>query len=112
MRVPTTEFQNETDSGNPPQRNERPIVQNSAVTAQNQHLPGTTHNQAGHNYVQQPTMRVPAKGLKTVTPLHLLGDYPEMIDCPFCRQASLTEVKKHPSFMTQYGPDFLRCHLD
>ena len=33
----------------------------------------------------------------TVTPLHLLGDQPEAIDCPFCLRRSETIVKKKPS---------------
>jgi DNA-directed RNA polymerase subunit RPC12/RpoP len=38
----------------------------------------------------------------TVTPLHLLGDQPEPIDCPFCLRRSETRVKKKPSSTTQY----------
>lgn len=37
----------------------------------------------------------------TVTPLHLLGDQSDMIDCPFCRRRTETRVKKHPSVVTQ-----------
>ncbi|VUC27908.1 unnamed protein product [Clonostachys rosea] len=36
----------------------------------------------------------------TVTPLHLLGDQSDMIDCPFCRRRTETRVKKHPSVVT------------
>ncbi|KAF5979578.1 hypothetical protein FBULB1_5653 [Fusarium bulbicola] len=39
-------------------------------------------------------------GSKTVTPLHLLGDQPEAIDCPFCLRRSETIVKKKPSSTT------------
>ncbi|RBA10365.1 hypothetical protein FPRO05_04954 [Fusarium proliferatum] len=39
----------------------------------------------------------------TVTPLHLLGDQPEAIDCPFCLRRSETIVKKKPSSTTQYA---------
>ncbi|KAF5618719.1 hypothetical protein F52700_12239 [Fusarium sp. NRRL 52700] len=35
-----------------------------------------------------------------VTPLHLLGDRPEAIDCPFCLRRSETIVKKKPSSTT------------
>lgn len=38
----------------------------------------------------------------TVTPLHLLGDQPDQIDCPFCFQQTMTRVKKKPSNATQY----------
>ncbi|KAG4277969.1 hypothetical protein FPRO04_14003 [Fusarium proliferatum] len=41
----------------------------------------------------------------TVTPLHLLGDQPEAIDCPFCLRRSETIVKKKPSSTTQYAKD-------
>ncbi|KAI1029510.1 hypothetical protein LB504_010628 [Fusarium proliferatum] len=41
----------------------------------------------------------------TVTPLHLLGDQPEAIDCPFCLRRSETIVKKKPSSTTQYVKD-------
>lgn len=39
--------------------------------------------------------------LPTVTPLHLLGDQPDQIDCPFCLQQTTTRVKKKPSNATQ-----------
>ncbi|EXL63377.1 hypothetical protein FOCG_01716 [Fusarium oxysporum f. sp. radicis-lycopersici 26381] len=39
-------------------------------------------------------------GSNTVTPLHLLGDQPEAIDCPFCLRRSETRVKKKPSSTT------------
>ncbi|PNP86354.1 hypothetical protein FNYG_00307 [Fusarium nygamai] len=41
----------------------------------------------------------------TVTPLHLLGDQPEAIDCPFCLRRSETRVKIKPSSTTQYIKD-------
>ncbi|KAH7037030.1 uncharacterized protein B0I36DRAFT_313169 [Microdochium trichocladiopsis] len=36
----------------------------------------------------------------TVTPLHLLGDQPDTVDCPFCQRRSITRVKKKPSLAT------------
>ncbi|KAH8655417.1 hypothetical protein BX600DRAFT_469592 [Xylariales sp. PMI_506] len=39
----------------------------------------------------------------TVTPLHLLGDQSDIIDCPFCRHRAESEVKKTPSPMTYVG---------
>jgi hypothetical protein len=39
--------------------------------------------------------------LNAVTPLHLLGDQPDQIDCPFCLQQTTTKVKKKPSNATQ-----------
>ncbi|KAG8353965.1 hypothetical protein FVEN_g8195 [Fusarium venenatum] len=38
--------------------------------------------------------------VKTVTPLHLLGDQPESIDCPYCLRRSETRVRKKPSSTT------------
>ncbi|KAH7222635.1 uncharacterized protein BKA55DRAFT_743868 [Fusarium redolens] len=44
---------------------------------------------------------IPApRASNTVTPLHLLGDQPEAIDCPFCLRRSETRVKKKPSNTT------------
>ncbi|KAH6892923.1 hypothetical protein B0T10DRAFT_558929 [Thelonectria olida] len=43
----------------------------------------------------------------TVTPLHLLGDQPEQIDCPFCLQQTMTRVKKKPSNFTHIQAVFL-----
>lgn len=37
----------------------------------------------------------------TVTPLHLLKDESDSIDCPFCQRRSKTDVKKKPSNVTQ-----------
>ncbi|SPJ88904.1 uncharacterized protein FTOL_12799 [Fusarium torulosum] len=42
------------------------------------------------------------RAVNAVTPLHLLGDQPESIDCPFCLRRSETRVKKKPSSTTQY----------
>jgi hypothetical protein len=39
--------------------------------------------------------------VRTVTPLHLLGDQPDSIDCPFCLRRTQTRVKKKPSSTTQ-----------
>lgn len=38
---------------------------------------------------------------QTVTPLHLLGDQSDTIDCPFCRRRSTTTVKLTGSWLTQ-----------
>lgn len=37
----------------------------------------------------------------TVTPLHMLGDQPDMVDCPFCMRRVETSVKKRASSRTQ-----------
>ncbi|KKY31603.1 hypothetical protein UCDDA912_g08446 [Diaporthe ampelina] len=36
----------------------------------------------------------------TVTPLHMLGDQPDMVDCPFCMRRVETSVKKRASSRT------------
>ncbi|KAK0710656.1 hypothetical protein B0H67DRAFT_262991 [Lasiosphaeris hirsuta] len=36
----------------------------------------------------------------TVTPLRLLGDQSDWVDCPFCRRRVETRVEKKPSRMT------------
>lgn len=38
---------------------------------------------------------------RTVTPLNLLGDQPDWIDCPFCERRTMTTTKKKPSNLTQ-----------
>lgn len=43
-----------------------------------------------------------ASNMDTVTPLHLLGDQSDTVDCPFCRRRTETRVKKTASGMTQY----------
>jgi hypothetical protein len=47
-------------------------------------------------------MAMDAADFDTVTPLHLLGDQPDMIDCPFCLRRTETKVIKKSSQMTQY----------
>ncbi|KAH8892697.1 hypothetical protein GQ53DRAFT_118581 [Thozetella sp. PMI_491] len=37
---------------------------------------------------------------QTVTPLHLLGDQSDTVDCPFCQRRVVTRVKKSPSLAT------------
>ncbi|KAH8685137.1 LITAF-like zinc ribbon domain-containing protein [Ilyonectria robusta] len=36
----------------------------------------------------------------TVTPLHLLGDQSDAVDCPFCERRAMTRIKKDPSWLT------------
>ncbi|VUC25979.1 unnamed protein product [Clonostachys rosea] len=36
----------------------------------------------------------------TVTPLHLLGDQADTVDCPFCRRRAETKIKKNASAVT------------
>jgi hypothetical protein len=40
-------------------------------------------------------------GFDTVTPLNLLGDQSDVVDCPFCRRRVETRVEKKPSTATQ-----------
>ncbi|KAJ0108135.1 hypothetical protein J7T55_007254 [Diaporthe amygdali] len=41
-----------------------------------------------------------SSAVATVTPLHMLGDQSDMIDCPFCMKRVETSVKKKASSMT------------
>ncbi|KAF7557836.1 hypothetical protein G7Z17_g352 [Cylindrodendrum hubeiense] len=52
----------------------------------------------GYDIPQNMTTMMPQSG--TVTPLHLLGDQGDTVDCPFCERRSLTIVKKEASFLT------------
>ncbi|KAF4991234.1 hypothetical protein FDECE_14106, partial [Fusarium decemcellulare] len=45
--------------------------------------------------------------MRTVTPLHLLGDQPDWIDCPFCETRAMTTIKKKPSNVTHMQAAFL-----
>ncbi|KAH8900005.1 hypothetical protein GQ53DRAFT_869296 [Thozetella sp. PMI_491] len=42
----------------------------------------------------------PEEDRTTVTPLHLLADQPDLVDCPFCQRRAETVVKKVPSTLT------------
>ena len=47
------------------------------------------------------TMSMAPPTFLTVTPLHLLGDQPDMIDCPFCLRRTETKVVREASPVTQ-----------
>lgn len=57
----------------------------------------------------QPATNSPVGDDATVTPLHLLGDQPDTVDCPFCRRRTETRVKKKPSTMTHVTAVTLFC---
>jgi hypothetical protein len=46
------------------------------------------------------TMSMAPGQFLTVTPLHLLGDQPDMIDCPFCLRRSETKIVREASNVT------------
>ena len=61
------------------------------------------------SYHEMPAMNRDRLGLHpTVTPLYLLGDQSDYIDCPFCQHRTETVVKRPSSATTQY---VLCCHL-
>ncbi|WQF78567.1 Putative LITAF domain containing protein [Colletotrichum destructivum] len=47
----------------------------------------------------QKSAPAPAPALATVTPLHMLGDEPAFIDCPFCQTRAMTNISKDGSGM-------------
>jgi hypothetical protein len=47
------------------------------------------------------TMTISPANFDTVTPLHLLGDQPDVVDCPFCLRRSETKVNREASSITQ-----------
>ncbi|RSL82981.1 hypothetical protein CEP52_016828 [Fusarium oligoseptatum] len=49
----------------------------------------------------------PEPSIKAVTPLHLLRDQPDWIDCPFCETRAMTTIKKRPSNLTHIQAAFL-----
>jgi hypothetical protein len=48
-----------------------------------------------------PMQQIPQQPGVTVTPLHLLADQADSVDCPFCQRQTETNVKKSASSMTQ-----------
>ncbi|KAF4440375.1 hypothetical protein F53441_12323 [Fusarium austroafricanum] len=71
-----------------------PILQHPALAQQQQ------QQYSGHQsmVIPQEQPRVPVG--ETVTPLHLLADQPDMMDCPFCQRRAETKVKKSASGLT------------
>ncbi|KAH8897517.1 hypothetical protein GQ53DRAFT_743183 [Thozetella sp. PMI_491] len=61
-----------------------------------------TEEPAAPGYSSTPAMttEAPQGGFRTVTPLHLLQDQPDRIDCSFCQRQAITEIKKVPSQCT------------
>ena len=53
------------------------------------------------SYAPAPPTGYRNSGIETVTPLGLLGDQPDIIDCPFCRRRSDTKVTMKSSKWTQ-----------
>ncbi|CEF74384.1 hypothetical protein FGSG_02141 [Fusarium graminearum PH-1] len=78
-----------------------PILQHPAVAQQQQ------QQQQQYQYAGQENMSIPMqpqppmqRSGPTVTPLHLLADQADSVDCPFCQHQTETKVKKSPSGMT------------
>ncbi|KAM0558380.1 hypothetical protein ACHAPJ_005074 [Fusarium lateritium] len=72
-----------------------PILQHPALAGQ--------QGYAGHQSMVIPNQATPPVQYpvgETVTPLHLLADQEDMMDCPFCQRRSETKVKKSASSMT------------
>ncbi|CAM1502604.1 Fc.00g073800.m01.CDS01 [Cosmosporella sp. VM-42] len=63
--------------------------------------PPPSINQSG-GYHAPPSMAIPVPGT-TVTPLHLLGDQSDSIDCPFCERHTETTVQTQHSAWTHVG---------
>jgi hypothetical protein len=55
----------------------------------------------GYQPVTSPMSTDKTEAITTVTPLRLLGDQSDWVDCPFCRRRVETRVEKKPSKMTQ-----------
>ncbi|KAM0354360.1 hypothetical protein ACHAPU_001404 [Fusarium lateritium] len=66
--------------------------------------PALAHQQySGHESMGIPMQQNPHQHTgPTVTPLHLLADQADSVDCPFCQRQTETKVKKSASSMTQY----------
>ena len=96
--TPSQYFGNDP-AGYAPDQKIRPVTD----TKQSQPLPTPTPQeqqpQQQQSQIQQ-SQPQPERGM-TVTPLHLLGDQSDTIDCPFCEHRAETKVVKKSSPMTQ-----------
>ena len=54
----------------------------------------------GYQPVTSPMSADKTGAITTVTPLRLLGDQSDWVDCPFCRRRVETRVERKPSKMT------------
>ncbi|KAF4987775.1 hypothetical protein FDECE_15313 [Fusarium decemcellulare] len=64
------------------------------------------HQQQHQQQQQQQQQHVYDNGV-TVTPLHLLGEQSDVVDCPFCKYRVETKVKKSPSSRTHVAATVL-----
>ncbi|KAI1084976.1 hypothetical protein F5B20DRAFT_122539 [Whalleya microplaca] len=71
-----------------------------ALPPRNEKLLSTDNLAEGYRPNTQ-AMLVAEGGRNTVTPLHLLGDQPDTIDCPFCQYRVVTRVERVASRMTK-----------
>ncbi|RKK91417.1 hypothetical protein BFJ68_g16197 [Fusarium oxysporum] len=73
-----------------------PILQHHALAQQQQ-------GYAGHGSMSIPMQQAPVHQQTgpTVTPLHLLADQADAVDCPFCQRQTETKIKKSASSMAQ-----------
>ncbi|KAF5713030.1 hypothetical protein FMUND_8133 [Fusarium mundagurra] len=71
-----------------------PILQHHALAQQQQ-------GYAGHGSMSIPMQQAPVHQQTgpTVTPLHLLADQADAVDCPFCQRQTETKIKKSASSM-------------
>lgn len=82
-----------------------PILQHPALAGQMAH---GQMGYAGHESMVVPSAPASAPvypqggaPAQTVTPLNLLTDQSDNVDCPFCQRRTETKVKKEASSMTQ-----------
>ncbi|RSL49831.1 hypothetical protein CEP54_012237 [Fusarium duplospermum] len=68
---------------------------------------GDTSKQVIDTYTGLEVSTSPESSITAVTPLHLLGDQPDWIDCPFCETRARTTIKKKPSNLTHIQAAFL-----
>ncbi|KAF4466357.1 hypothetical protein FALBO_6782 [Fusarium albosuccineum] len=64
------------------------------------HLPPQAVTRREDEYTSGLEVMAVTQTPQKVTPLHLLGDQPDSIDCPFCHRRTDTRVKKKPSNAT------------
>lgn len=110
---PSAESSKAADGSSPPAYEPIPVVSINSNTLQNLPRPGASDS-TSHEVLPpqpQPPMTLPevvsseirledGPRKSTVTPLRLLKDQTDLIDCPFCQQRTETMIKRHASKKT------------
>lgn len=93
-----------TTTGSPPipRKSLPPMDYNSSITSGSPPPPAPAYSTpADYQRIGYTGTLDMSTAVATVTPLHMLGDQPDTVDCPFCMRRVETAVKKRASGKTQ-----------